>query len=135
VTAVRIGDLGFCRSAVGTNWGSDIDEDEESKTILHLSSSSDDCHDLGVLDEAFWLLPSLVLLLHNGLPGLCLGNSIDIWVVFGFKKSIRLIIGSGSCRTRLCNRVRRVDTNPTCKPKLPSLVWISVLWEPKVPLT
>jgi hypothetical protein len=61
VTAVRIGDLWFFSSAVGTNWGSDKDEDEESKTILHLSSSSDDCHDSGVSDEASWLLPSSVV--------------------------------------------------------------------------
>jgi hypothetical protein len=122
VTAVRIGDLGFCRSAVGTNWGLDKDEDEESKTILHPFSSSDDCHDSGVSDEASWLLPSSVLFLHNGLPGSCSGRSVDIRVMFGFKKSTRSIIGSGSCWARLCNRVGRVDTNPTRKPELPSLI-------------
>jgi len=30
-------------------------------------------------------------------------------------------IGSGSCQTRLCNRVSRVDTNPTSEPELPTL--------------
>jgi hypothetical protein len=34
---------------------------------------------------------------HNGLPGLCSGNSIGIRVVFGFNISTRLIIRSGSC--------------------------------------
>lgn len=61
VTTVRIGDLGFFRSAVGTNWGSDKDEDKESKTILHPSSSSNNCHNSGVSDEASWLLPYSVV--------------------------------------------------------------------------
>jgi hypothetical protein len=72
VTAVRIEVLLF--------WGgyADWGLDEESKTILHpSSSSSDDCHDSGVSNEASWLLPSSVLLLHNGLPGSCSGNSVD----------------------------------------------------------
>jgi hypothetical protein len=64
--------------------------------ILHPSSSSDDCHDSGVSKEASWLLPYSVLLLHNRLPGSCSGNSIDIQVVFRFKNSTRLIIGSSS---------------------------------------
>jgi hypothetical protein len=71
---MRIGDFGFFRYAVGTNWGSDKDEDEdeESKTILHPSSSSDDCHDSGVSDEASWLLPSSVVrffFFTTGYPG------------------------------------------------------------------
>jgi hypothetical protein len=46
--------------------------------------------------------------------------------VFGFCNSTRLLIGSGSCRTRLCNRVSRVDTNPTRRPELPTLKLVSV---------
>jgi hypothetical protein len=81
VTTVRIGVLPFWGEY--GDWGSD----EESKTILHPSSSLDDCHDSGVSDEASWLLPSSILLLHNELPKLCSGNSVDIRVVFGFKNS------------------------------------------------
>jgi hypothetical protein len=33
----------------------------------------------------------------NGLPGSCSGNSVGNRVMFGFKVSTRLIIGSGSC--------------------------------------
>jgi len=43
-------------------------------------------------------------------------------VMFGFKNSTRLLIGSGSCWIRLRNRVDRVDTNPTREPELPSLL-------------
>jgi len=43
-------------------------------------------------------------------------------VVFvGSRVTTRLIIGSGSCDTRLCSRVSRVDTNPTREPELPTL--------------
>jgi hypothetical protein len=42
-------------------------------------------------------------------------------VVFGSRVTTRLIIGSGSCQTLLCNRVGRVDTNPTRMHELPSL--------------
>jgi hypothetical protein len=43
VTAMRIGVLPFWGGYA--DWGSDEDEDKESKTILHPSSSSDNCHD------------------------------------------------------------------------------------------
>jgi hypothetical protein len=58
----------------------------------------------------------------DGLPGSCSGNSVSNRVVFGFKCSTWLIIGSGSCWTRLCSRVSRVDTNPTRQPELSSLI-------------
>jgi hypothetical protein len=53
--------------------------------------------------------------------GSCLGYPIINRVVFGSRVTIRLIIGSGSCQTRLCNRVSRVDTNRTREPELPTL--------------
>jgi hypothetical protein len=48
-------------------------------------------------------------------------NLIYNRVVFGSKVLTRLLIGSGSCYTCLCNRVSRVDPNPTRLPKLPTL--------------
>lgn len=50
------------------------------------------------------------------LPGSRSGNAFCRWVVFGFRCSTQLIIGSGSCQTRLCNWVSRVDPNPNCQP-------------------
>jgi hypothetical protein len=61
VTAVRIGVLPFWGGY--TNWGSD--KDEESKTILHPSSSSDDY--------------------HNGLPRSCSSNTVGKQVMFGIQ--------------------------------------------------
>jgi hypothetical protein len=49
-------------------------------------------------------------------------------VVFGSRVTTRLIIGSGSCRTHLYNRVSRVDTNPTRMHELPSLIFGYVLY-------
>jgi len=43
-------------------------------------------------------------------------------VVFESRVPTQLIIGSGSCWTRLRNRVSRVDMNPTREPELPSLI-------------
>jgi hypothetical protein len=43
-------------------------------------------------------------------------------LLIGSRVTARLIIGSGLCQTRLCNRVGQVDTNPTREPKLPTLV-------------
>jgi hypothetical protein len=62
---------------------------------------------LGHLGYTDWdsILTKTWIGVHNGLPRSCSGNSVDIWVVFKFKNSSRLIIGSGSCWTRLCNRV------------------------------
>jgi len=50
----------------------------------------------------------------------CSGHPIINRVVFGSRVTIRLIIGSGLCRTRLCNRVSRVDTSSTREPELPT---------------
>jgi len=61
-------------------------------------------------------------ILHNELPESCSGKSINNRVVFGFKNSTRLLIGSGSCWIRLRNRVDRVDTNLTREPELSSLL-------------
>jgi len=55
--------------------------------------------------------------------GSCSGYPIINRVVFGSRVTTWLIIGSGSCRTRLCNRVSRVDTNPTRELELPTLGW------------
>jgi hypothetical protein len=57
----------------------------------------------------------------NMLPGSCSGNTAGRQVVFGFRSSTRLILGSGSCQTLLCNGVSRVDMNPTHRPELPTL--------------
>jgi hypothetical protein len=54
--------------------------------------------------------------------GSCSGYPIINRVVFGSRVTIRLTIGPGSCHTRLCNRVGRVDTNPTREPELPTPV-------------
>jgi hypothetical protein len=53
--------------------------------------------------------------------GSCSGYPIINRVVFGSRVPTRLIIGSGSCQTCLCNRVSRVDTNLTREPELPTL--------------
>jgi hypothetical protein len=48
-------------------------------------------------DEIMKLFHSLVLLLHNGLPRSYSGNLVNNRVVFGFKDSTFLLIGSGLC--------------------------------------
>jgi hypothetical protein len=52
--------------------------------------------------------------------GSCSGYPIINQVVFGSRVTTRLIIGLGSYQTRLCNRVGRVDTNPTRMHELPT---------------
>jgi hypothetical protein len=49
------------------------------------------------------------------------GNSSNKQVMFGLHVLTRLIIGSGSCYSCLCNWVSRVDPNPTRLPELPTL--------------
>jgi hypothetical protein len=53
--------------------------------------------------------------------GFVSGNTIYNRVVFGSYVSTSLIIGSDSCYTCLCNRISRVNSNPTCLPELPTL--------------
>lgn len=62
---------------------------------------------------------------RNVFVGFVSCNPIHYWVVFRFEVITRLIIGSGSCWTRFCNRVSRVDTNPTRWPELPSLISVA----------
>jgi hypothetical protein len=57
--------------------------------------------------------------------GSCSGYPIINRVVFGLRVTTRLINGSGSCQTRLCNRVSQVDTNPTRESESPTLIWIT----------
>jgi hypothetical protein len=59
--------------------------------------------------------------LQNVFVGFVLCNPIRYWVVFRFAVMTRLIIGSGSCWIQLCNRVSRINTNPTRWPELPTL--------------
>jgi hypothetical protein len=78
-----------------------------------LSSSSDE--DNPSLDEASSSSEEI-----NVSIGFVSGNPIYNRVVFGSEVPTRLIIGSGSCYTCLCNRVSRVDPNSTRLPKLPT---------------
>jgi hypothetical protein len=48
-------------------------------------------------------------------------NPVQYQAVLVFNFLTRLIIGLGSCRTRLSFRVNRVDMNPTRRPELPTL--------------
>jgi hypothetical protein len=59
---------------------------------------------------------------YNRVSGSCSGYPIINRIVFRSRVLTRLIIGSGSCWTRLRNRVSRVDMNPTREPELPSLI-------------
>jgi hypothetical protein len=75
----------------------------------------------------FWLsYRSVVSLLIASLQVImfiesCSGFPVYNRIVFGSHVLTRLIIGSGSCWTRLHNRVSQVDTNPTREPELSNL--------------
>jgi hypothetical protein len=59
---------------------------------------------------------------ENVFDGFVSCNPVHYRAVFGLDVMTRLIIGSGSCWTRLSYRVSRVDTNSTGGPDLPSLM-------------